>query len=1141
MLNVKTAVSLDVLADELINDLKKEWKSPFEAPVVIFAENKIEQWFKLKWLQKQPVLANLNTKRLDSFLLEVLSNGDKTKKILSGEILRNLLLAYLTQKNNENKYNYEALDATVKRYLEDDGVLNELRLFDFTCEISNLFKDYEITRPSEFKYSEDEKADFNGFIETWKKEKDNSFFKNSENIATENEDWQYKLYCEIFQKPDSLVELVNGRLKSYQDELLSFFTLPQLYEKCRDSVSNKIVIDYKNKLPIYVFGLSGIGQFYRVVLQKLAENNEINLFIQSPVENISNFNNEKCNNELLKKWGKAGIENIELWKNKKGDNIINIANNCENKNNCLLNCIKNAIVNNTDNISEKIEESYPSISITTASSRIREVENLHSNICRLLNGSANNGKPAKFSDILVVAPNIEDYKTAILEVFAQAQTKAEEERDSKNKTVVSLPFNFVDSSAIESLTSQALHILFLIREKGALARPEFFALVRNPVVQKVRNIKNEDIKDWERWITDMNIYRDRTNSENKQLGWLEAAKRLLLARFSSEPIIDGNDEYIPYANIASGDNDSLCSFIDCVESLENWINKDKWLEEWKNGDITGKAIDYIMDFLGSWLFMKEPPKELTSEAIIFRHIKDARESLKLYFATGNATISWKIAHFIFLSAAINADYNSGSIFTRGITFMKFAPNRSIPVKYLFMLGTAADAIPGRKSDNSLDLRDSCIAWRGDVSTPDKNRFAFLSQLLNTSDGLYLSYVNKDLQKDEDFYPSSVISDIRNFLKHSNASAYANETEIMLDETRDWKELFTKREIRNKTTQQSFNGETRDFKIANSEEPIKIPSMVKFYSLKGFLQDPFEFQINRTLGIDDTEEDPEKTEFEPVDADFLNLIKLEKMLVALGLGIKPENKIATKEELKKKAIQRGWIPDDIFSTKAWNDAEKNVNQLINAIVDSFPKQQYTYYKKKITVDIPNNRIGLSWKLLGEILIVAENSFEIHFISISKSKGKKKNFLDGYIAALALLCIEPEYEDKSIGIDVFSVNNKGELTKESQMVNKSSFEAEKTLNDIYEKAYCDLFDKVLPLELFTEKNLSYSKFIEKFDDDPFNYSYPWKYFTASKIFNVSEVCGFSENDFKEKWAEEVEKQRELMTDLWPEIYATKEAEK
>ena len=75
----------------------------------------------------------------------------------------------------------------------------------------------------------------------------------------------------------------------------------------------------------------------------------------------------------------------------------------------------------------------------------------------------------------------------------------------------------------------------------------------------------------------------------------------------------------------------------------------------------------------------------------------------------------------------------------------------------------------------------------------------------------------------------------------------------------------------------------------------------------------------------------------------------------------------------------------------------------------------------------------------------------------------------------------------------------------------------------------------------KNLSYSKFIEKFDDDPFNYSYPWKYFTASKIFNVSEVCGFSENDFKEKWAEEVEKQRDLMTDLWPEIYATKEAEK
>ena len=1143
MLNVKTAVSLDVLADELINDLKKEWKSPFEAPVVIFAENKIEQWFKLKWLEKYPALANLNTKRIDNFLLDILAEGNKNIKILGGEILRNIILSYLTQKNGEGKYNYECLNAGVKNYLEDDGILNELRLFDFASEITNLFKEYEITRPSDFKGSENGKKTLKGFIETWRNENENSFFRKIDNKSCENEEWQYKLYCEIFDETGSIAERVNGRMVSYQKDPLTFYTLPQLYENNRSAISNEIKLKYNSKLPVFVFGLSGIGQFYRVALQKLAENTEINIFIQSPVEDILNVKKENINNELLNLWGKTGIDNITLWKSK---NIKNIASDFSPRKNTLLNNIKNSIAENKEHINAQIEEDFPSITVTTAPSKIREIENLHSQICRLLNGSVVNGKQARFSDILVVSPNIEDYKTAILEVFAQAQTKADEERDSDEKTVVSLPFKFVDASSVESLTAQALETLFQIRENGSLSRPEFFSLVRNPVVQLVRDIKNEEIIEWERWITDMNIYRDRKNHDNKQLGWLEAVKRLLLARFSTESIFDGNDEYLPYANIASSDNDSLCRFIDCVEELENWINKDKWLEDHKIENISGDALDAIMEFISGWLFMKEPPKELISEAIVFNHIKAARENLKFYFASGSSDISWRMAHLALVAAAKNADYNSGSVFLNGVTFMKFAPNRSLPAKYLFMLGASADALPGRNRQNSLDLRDACLPWEGDVLIADKNRFAFLSQLMNTSEGFYISYVNKDLQKDEDFYPSSIITDIRNFLKQSKSDNYLTETEITLDETRSWEKLFTKREIRNKATQQSFDGNAKDFNAdLKNEEPIKIPTMVGFYSIKSFLQDPFEFQANRVLGIDDIEEDPEKTEFEPITAEFFYKLKIERMSVALKLGIQPENKIKTTEDLLKKAIERGWLPDSIFWQKEWTEACQNVDIFADAIETKFPKQNFTYYKKKITADIINNEFQMSWKLIGEFLIVAENDSEIHFINIFKSHiNKKKNYLSGYVAALALLCSDIEI-DKNIFIDAFWLeeNKKNKTIKIANGtvdITTDATQAENLLNAIYKKAYYQQYKKVVPVDLFNSKDLNYSTYIDKFEPGPYNYSNPWNYFPAAKVFDVIDVCGFEENKFNEEWEKEVQYQKDLMPDLW-RVIADAEEEK
>jgi exodeoxyribonuclease V gamma subunit len=146
MLHLKFALNLENLADQMIDEISRYWKNPFEAPVVIFPDPKLEQWFRLRWVQKKGVLANLNKTTIDRFLFDILAGKDKSRKKLNSDMLANVIISYLQQKT-DGKSNYELLGESVKAYLEDDGVVDENRSFDFANVIAGLFREYETSRP----------------------------------------------------------------------------------------------------------------------------------------------------------------------------------------------------------------------------------------------------------------------------------------------------------------------------------------------------------------------------------------------------------------------------------------------------------------------------------------------------------------------------------------------------------------------------------------------------------------------------------------------------------------------------------------------------------------------------------------------------------------------------------------------------------------------------------------------------------------------------------------------------------------------------------------------------------------------------------------------------------------------------------
>jgi len=1209
MLHLKFALNLENLADQMIDEISSVWKNPFEAPVVIFPDPKLEQWFRLRWMKKKGVLANLNKSTIDRFLFDILVGKDDSKKKLTAEMLTNVILAYLEKDDNYKTLCNEG-DDEVSRYLEVDGKLDYNHLFDLASKMASLFLDYETSRPKGFVGGKE------GFLDKWKQgvsEKDGLFFTETKESLELREKWQRKLYSAIFHRhgnEKSLLEHVFEEETGRTDENKEYDTIPFLFKACENGNFNldKLPKDDGKALPIFIFGLSGMGQFYRVILQKYAEQHEVYAYIQNPCMefwedaklekdsvcrrwNVSkgNWKSETGNigkiqermqvrdpaqltagkfetdiddipeyagslnqeNDLLASWGRSGRDNIKLWCiasdydfDFKG-NVDESGKDAEMPQDSLLHKVQYSIAHR-EKMSGVIEDdlSDKSLDVTAAPTKIREIENLHTQICKLLRDGA------RVEDILVVSPCLDEYRTAINMVFDQTPVK-----DPKNENgFLHVRFAIVDSPAKASLTENALSNLFSILAQKSITRPDFFALVRNPVVQTARGIRNEEIDAWQEWVAETNTYRTRDTKADgdkviKKDDWDKVVKRLLLAQMTTDDVSFGGNEYRPYADMACSDKASLCRFVECIESLERWIefgcDKSK-----KDGDFLKKIdreqLSELSALLDEWIGMQNTPKSLKSEDIVHKRVAEALEQLYCQFSANAPKISMNIVKQSLLLAAQGTEYSCGNLFVNGVTFMKFVPNRTIPVKHLFFIGADAASFPGAKQRNTLDLRKSCYPWPGDDSPVAKNRYAFLCQLMSTSESFHLSYVNKNIKKDAELYPSSVVNDLRKFIesgaeKDTNGKSLKwKEETISLDENRDYSELWTQKSLRNKEAYEwmLLSEDERKEKIKERQEKrmghldaaeskenaVKLPDRVSVYSLSKFLKDPFQFRISQML-MDEDDEDVEKEQFEPV---FFNGLDenavLKKMLAAELSGKEDEYK-----EFLKDLELKGKLPNGVFGEKQRNalEAKKQV------LLDQMNPERVQEVKDKwfFGEKIPDMQIsrpdGAYWLLTGKLdwsnAKELKDVTEIFEISSSEEKNISETpldkFITPYVKALAIIASKSGSEKCAVTISIYSCKkNKNEISKKT--VSFTPEDAKGRLRDIYNEAFGEAkFSKCVPVNLLQEPS-SYTT-IYKFKNKLLDEHGPWAYFDKKNLFNPITDIGYTVNGFEKEWKSAVEK--------------------
>lgn len=1217
MLHLKFALSLENLADNLMAAVKDAWKNPFVAPIIVFPDPKLEQWFRLRWVKKQGCLANFNSMMIDRFLMEILVGDDLSKQKLNSDMLQSVILAFLYENDEKGIPNYKSLGDEVVRYLEVDGKLDENHIFDLSLRMASMFLEYETSRPAGFVLTRGGKCDENGkalgILDCWKQGDLKDFFDGSPREA-----WQRKLYSKIFHEQDGkpsllsrVFDTMNARKNAGMEGPINvnYLTIPFLYKTC-DKFHCESFTDGDKVLPVFIFGLSGMGQFYRVILQKYAEENDIYAFIQNPCMDFwedaaapGKFNRwEKSGNRwtnagtdlpeslkqrlhvsvtetstnedaaqveegidaenenaLLCNWGRSGRDNIKLWCQAANydfefEGALSTATQADS----LLHQVQ-SMVAERKNVSPSLLEHFEqaasnketagfahdaSFSLTSAPTREREIQVLHSRICKLLSVRDGEGNPVnRVSDIMVFSPDLDSYRTAIYQAF-----------DQTSKDGLHIPFSIVDSPARASLTASALAALtaLLDPEIQTINRPAFFSLMRNPVVQHTRGITDEDVEAFETWIENIHMYRDRNELQGD---WKNGVRRLLLSRFTNEDFPNGSmqcGELRPYSDIASSNNRSLCKFADAIDELDQWIDFAK-----KNKAATPELLETIIDRLSNWISMPFAPDGFAGETIVYKQISAGFDILKYQFDAGRKEISWPCLIQTLNCAAESTEYSCGNLFVNGITFAKFIPNRIIPVKHVFFIGAASSAFPGNNPRNTLDLRNNVAPWPGDDTPVAKKRYAFLCELMSASESFHMSYVNKNIAKDEDLYASSIVSDIRNFLKNAikksahekygseadkwienNKATLKNiwpDAETPLDEKRPYSELFTPKEWRNRATYDGmvnptdnesearkrtrFHWEWEDSEKLGEKAAVKAPERVSLREFQKYLEDPFQFRITRMLDVNENEDDvdPETEYFEPVDFNNLGNSVLTNAMVAAAITGKKEEQDKLVHDLKL----TGELPDDKYGNKLLEGCSQKCNHILSQMqnIEDSPAMvpdQWSYREKLELVIMQNiNGEDSRWILSGTLPWVnAEKNLIVTTTSSTpKSPTKVPNFKESkylapYIAALALIAQKKGDKEETIKISIYSSDPTAVKPAEASVTKKPS-EALQKLKDIYSAAFVEQFSKAVPADMMANTYENFSDYTKDLAD-------AWKYFAKRNVFDKRKDVGFNVSEsFKNEW--------------------------
>ena len=694
---------IESLAGKLAEQLRKPG-DPFEQPLILVPNGNLRKWLKLELTRENKATAGLDIRFLETGLSERLF-GREENRPLTDDSLALLINCLLTRKQPENS----PLDP-LYRYFTDSGTPDPSRRWQLSGQLARLFRDYGLHR--------------HDYTDDWLG--GGSAFGKTDNELTAA---QAALYRDLFSDKGLVLRVNKERTDSGEAALNSLFC----------SENNSIPDDNKE---IHVFGFSSISARHMEKLKELSTAVPVTFYFIAPETLPARKDAQEILAETRMVWGQASSGTDHLIKTSLDAEPHILRTKPEQK--TLLGNLQTAL--NIGSAPDPAGNGDGTLTITGCPGIYREVEEVYNSIIHEME----NDPDLELTDIAVLTTDIQEYLPPILSVF--------EGQDTGGNKIF---FNLSDTSAYEeSVYGQAILALLNIAD-GDLSRKDVFALIRNPAVQAGRKINEETADAWAAWTDGLNIFR---TPDCGGKSWSFGLQRLRLSSIMNnrEDNPGGFCDRQPWRDRNSDDSGSVArfsAFIDDLIRLYRILGEGpRTAASWK------ETIESMMD-----TFLAVPP-ERTAEIRVRLEIESALDNLTLSdTAAALAGIPPET------SLSVVRDYLSGKLqgipvtrgqyLTGGVTISSLLPMRPVPFKQIYILGLQEGKFPGTSNDSILDLRIQEKDSRPeDLTTPELNRALFLETLLCARKKLHLSFVNRDLQKDRDFFPCSTLNRLLSLLR-----------------------------------------------------------------------------------------------------------------------------------------------------------------------------------------------------------------------------------------------------------------------------------------------------------------------------------------------------------------------------------------
>jgi exonuclease V gamma subunit len=318
-----------------------------------------------------------------------------------------------------------------------------------------------------------------------------------------------------------------------------------------------------------------------------------------------------------------------------------------------------------------------------------------------------------------------------------------------------VPYNLSGKNAlVESSYASGVRSLFKLME-GNQNRRDVFELVFNRCFLEAREMNREEGEAWLKWADDLNLYHAESAYEQEMpvFHWQWGAKRLRLGRIMEQEGERDFSGFIPYSDINSGDENLMSEFSLLMNQLESL----KKLKTKKSPGIWAEEMEGLLNYFLT------VPEEDGKEKMVRTQVFEFLKTLKNASFSFEVDVSWVRGYLE--NALREVDFRQGMVLRKGVNIGTLENLKGIPFKKLYILGLNGGEFPGVEELPVMNLRWERLKDKkgtrthiDDITDPKLNRALFLEALF-AAENLILTYDARDIEKDEQKYPSSMVLEL----------------------------------------------------------------------------------------------------------------------------------------------------------------------------------------------------------------------------------------------------------------------------------------------------------------------------------------------------------------------------------------------